>query len=87
MNKHVFSQTLFALGINPNLIFDFCTNPKIKDKDICYPNCKFLTPKEKDQIKNEPHICSKFNQRVFHFNCEPNLFRCEECQNELNSVK
>ena len=55
-------------------------------------NCEFLNINEKEQnaIKERgdgcpPHICTKYNKRVFHFPYpQPFICPCEECEKEGN---
>ncbi len=50
-------------------------------------NCEHLSPTEKEQnlVKRKagiilPHICKKYDKRVFHFPyTHPNIHPCEEC--------
>lgn len=48
-------------------------------------NCKHISVKEGAQSKDkEPHICTKFNERLYHMgqygNRHPDLYSCEECK-------
>ena len=56
--------------------------------DFCTRDCKYLNIIEDEQelqhkIK-QPHICLKYNTRVYHslpFYAHPELFKCEKCRN------
>ena len=40
----------------------------------------YLRPSEKEQINpKQPHMCIKYNQRVFHGGRHPQIFKCSQC--------
>lgn len=52
-------------------------------------NCPYLslTEETQDYLKKEvgksalyPHLCMKYNRRVYHFGDEPWLYPCQECE-------
>jgi hypothetical protein len=50
--------------------------------NFCYPDCKFLSITEKDQVEShrtEPHVCLKYNKRVMHGEDHPYLNLLPEC--------
>lgn len=60
--------------------------------------CSHLSPTEKEQTrKKEPHMCTKYNERVFHHEYngvihefrDPNIYPCEKCvlDDMLESVR
>lgn len=50
----------------------------IKDYLDCN-NCYWCTPKECEQTENkEPHICNKYNMRLFH-RANTKIHPCQEC--------
>lgn len=47
---------------------------------FCPPNCAYLIPTEKEQSKDkEKHLCTKYKERLYHYNAHPNIYRCKEC--------
>lgn len=52
-------------------------------KYICNQECEYLSLKEIDQKdKTKPHMCNKFNVKLYHKQAHPNLIKCKECVNE-----
>lgn len=48
--------------------------------------CKWIEPKEKDQTNDkEPHICLKYNKRVYHNGNHPYIKPLEECDDKVYS--
>jgi len=48
---------------------------------FCKENCEYLKPTEYEQTKQkEPHWCSKYNKRIFHYDYHPQLVRIKGCK-------
>ena len=51
----------------------------------CKPDCEHLNITEEQQqacTKNPPHICLRYNVRLYHMLAHPNIYKCEQCYME-----
>lgn len=58
--------------------------------EYCKPDCKYLSITEEQQQKcnkNTPHICLKYNVRLYHLMAHPHLYKCEQCYMESSLKK
>jgi hypothetical protein len=54
-------------------------------KEFCPRNCEHLNMTEKQQVwlnTTKPHICKKYDVRLYHLLAHPDLYRCEQCYKE-----
>jgi hypothetical protein len=53
---------------------------------FCKDDCKYLSITEEQQqivgSKKNPHICTKYNYRVYHMQYHPQLVRLGKCDEE-----
>lgn len=54
------------------------------NESLCYVDCKYLEPKEKDQEKGVPHKCIKHNKFLYHFGYHPQLPKLQQCNYTLS---
>ena len=52
--------------------------------NFCPINCEFLSITEEEQnnqknVIRPPHICNRYNKKLFHAQYHPNIIRTEEC--------
>lgn len=62
--------------------------PKPRPSTVNYlcGECEFLSPTEKKQYhKKESHMCTKYDEQVFHFGAQPKIFRCNKCLEVCNN--
>lgn len=52
--------------------------------EYCKPDCRYLSITEEQQegTKNHPHICLKYNVRLYHLLAHPHIYKCEQCYRE-----
>lgn len=53
--------------------------------EYCKPDCEYLSITEERQqacTKNPPHICLKYNVRLYHLLAHPYIYKCEQCYRE-----
>jgi hypothetical protein len=54
-------------------------------KEFCSRDCKYLNITEEQQNMlgtSQPHICIKYDTRLYHLMAHPELYRCEKCYEE-----
>ena len=56
------------------------------DKEYCPQDCEYLSLKESEQYvlfkklgSIFPHVCNKYNKRLYHLLAHPDLYKCKEC--------
>ena len=52
---------------------------------FCPRNCEYLNITEAEQesaSKRKPHVCIKYDVRLYHLLAHPDLYRCEQCYKE-----
>jgi hypothetical protein len=55
------------------------------NNDFCPRNCPHLNMTEKQQVwlnTTKPHICTKYDVKLYHLLAHPDLYRCEQCYKE-----
>jgi hypothetical protein len=57
------------------------------NKDFCPRDCKFLSLTEEQQQQQNrgnhtPHICLKYDTKLYHLLAHPDLYKCERCYKE-----
>ena len=57
------------------------------NKDFCPRDCEHLSITEEQQQQQNrgnhvPHICLKYNVRLYHLLAHPDIYRCEKCYEE-----
>jgi hypothetical protein len=57
------------------------------NKGFCPRDCEHLSiTEEQQQLQNRgnhtPHICLKYDTKLFHLLAHPDLYRCEKCYEE-----
>jgi hypothetical protein len=57
------------------------------NKDFCPRDCEHLSITEEQQRhqnrgNHTPHICLKYDVRLYHLLAHPDLYRCERCYEE-----
>lgn len=53
--------------------------------EYCKSDCRYLSITEERQqegTKNPPHICLKYNVRLYHLLAHPYIYKCEQCYME-----
>lgn len=53
--------------------------------EYCKPDCRYLNITEEQQqegTKSPPHICLKYNVRLYHLLVHPYIYKCEQCYRE-----
>ena len=64
--------------------------------EFCPRDCEHLSINEAEQSEgnkhHKPHICLKYNTRVFHcrhavYSAHPDLWRCEQCYKETKECE
>jgi hypothetical protein len=60
--------------------------------EYCPIDCEHLSLKESEQVSLTkklgfipPHVCNKYEQKLYHFLAHPKLYKCEECLKENSS--
>jgi hypothetical protein len=50
-------------------------------------DCKYMTVKEGNQSENkEPHMCSKYDTRIYHLGRHPRLIPIDECEYKASDL-
>ena len=55
------------------------------NNEFCPRDCEYLnmTEEQQDMSKaTKPHVCLKYNTRLYHLTAHPDLYKCEECYKE-----
>lgn len=58
--------------------------------EYCKPDCRYLNITEEQQqegTKSPPHICLKYNVRLYHLLAHPYIYKCEQCYRESSVSK
>ena len=53
--------------------------------DYCQRDCEYLSLTEKMQNllnTSQPHVCLKYDTRLYHLLAHPDLYKCEQCYKE-----
>lgn len=54
-------------------------------KEFCPRDCEHLSVTETEQNNGkmyQPHICTKYDVKLYHLLAHPDLYRCEQCYKE-----
>lgn len=57
----------------------------IMNNEFCPRNCEYLSITEKMQDLLDtprPHVCLKYDTRLYHLLAHPDLYRCDKCYEE-----
>lgn len=60
------------------------------NNEYCPTDCEYLSLKESEQASLTkklgfipPHICNKYDQKLYHLLAHPKLYKCKECLKEI----
>lgn len=55
------------------------------NNEFCPRDCEYLSITEAEQNKcntHWPHICNKYDTKLYHFYAHPDLYKCDKCYEE-----
>lgn len=55
----------------------------LTDMDFCPSDCFYLgitEPEQRIAAEHQPHVCRKYNTRLYHLLDHPRIHKCEECK-------